>query len=56
MSGVLVGPSRKLAHVEMIALDQGISSHAAKLNLLIDARVNKTLLTESDWQQTRPCH
>ena len=52
----LVDPSSKLAQVVMIALDHGISSHAAKSNLLIDSGVNKTLLSEKDWQQIRPHH
>ena len=56
MSVPRVDSSSKLAQVVMTALDHGISSHAAKSNLLIDSRVNKTLLSEKDWQQIRPHH
>ena len=52
----LVGPSKKLGKADMTALHHEISSHATRLNLLIDSRVNKTLLSERDWQQIRPCH
>ena len=42
----LVDPSSKLAQVGMIALDHETSSHAVKVNLLIDSVVNRTLLSE----------
>ena len=40
----------------MTALHHEILSHATRLNLLIDSGVNKTLLSERDWQQIRPRH